>query len=358
MNHVFRFFLIGIVLFCFFPHLSYGNMPTNEILPIIKQGISYLSLQDYEAADSCWKSIPDSSDYELERLFFPALTTVAEYGDLERPVIEHDDFIAMMESAEEKAKERLKTDERDLYARLFLGYTYGFLSMYYYYTRSIPSVLAYGLKAVSELKKCIEIDPTFKEPYINVGAYKYWKSSFFKKLYIPFFGSGRDEGIEIVKKGINSPLGDYLARTQLGWIYLNYKKYDLAIDLCEESLKKYPTNRIFMWIKAYGLAGKKNYDDALDAYYSIVRSLKDDGYQEENVYYKTHFYIAQLLYKKENFSKSHSICNYILDAKPDGKLNRRQKRIFKKTKKLLEKCEEKLDEQKHGELHTTVGSIK
>ena len=305
-------FLLGTVCLSSLPDLCLANMNNYELFPIVKKGISYLIQQQYHEADSCWNSFPPDPKYDLERIFYPTLTIVARYPDLEKSLITEKEFFVMVENSIDKGKERLKVDPNDIFAHFYLGYSYAFYSMYYYYIRSLPSVIAYGVKAISELKKCVELDSTFIEPYISLGSYTYWRSSFARKLFIPFSGGGRDKGIEMIKRGLNSSIGDYLARDQLVWIYIDYKKYEEAINAARIALERYPGNRLLQWALVIAYRKEKRYDEALDVLNQIGESLKHDGYGKETSYSRTLLYRAELQYKKEDYTRVSSLCLFFL----------------------------------------------
>ena len=333
-------FLPGLVFFC--AVLIASPSREDEIHPSTKKGIYHLLRQEYETADSCWAQIPDTPRHKLEREFYPCMTAVNRYIDLNVSELTDDAFIGKLESVTELCRSRLVLDDNDLTARLYLGYSYAFMAMYYNFRRNLPSALAYGLKSVGELGKCIEIDSTFREPYIAVGSYKYWRSSLLRKLHIPFVADGRDEGISIVMKGIDSPLGDYLAWNQLAWIYIDYERYDEAVETADKTLERYPGNRIMLWVKAIAYREAKCHAKACEEFSLIQKSLEKDGYNDLDVYYRVLYMRAEAYFKNEQFREARTLCLDIFAIRSKPEINSKQKNILKRAEKLLAQCEDKM----------------
>ncbi len=337
-----RIFSCAILIDICFIIFSVSSSHSNEIPPSIRTGISFLLMQDYARADSCWLSIPDDSEYRLEREFYPLMTIVVRYIDLEESELTEESFLGRLEAVTQLCRKRIEEDSDDMYARLYLGYSYAFMAMYYNFRKNLPSMLAYGLKSVSELSQCIEVDSTFKEPYIAVGSYKYWRSSFLRKLWIPFVGDGRDEGIALVKEGIGSPLGDYLAWNQLAWIYIDYERYDSAVDAAETALERYPGNRIMHWAKAIAYNKAKQFDKSADEFAVILRSLEQDGHHTLDVYYRVLLLQAEALYRNEQYDKTSVICSNIIAIRTKPNVSDKQKSLIKRAEKLMEQCDDKM----------------
>lgn len=330
-------FILGYLLIAIYP--CWITAQTTEIDPLIIKGTFYLTTHQYKQADSCWNQIPSTSEFELERLFYPSLTIVAQYIDLERSV-SGNEFLKLLQDVVTIAERRLKKNPNDFRAKFYLGYAYGFLAMYYHYENSLGIALDYGLKVISELEQCLSANPSFVEPYIAIGVYKYWRSSFTQILHIPFTTDERDAGIELIKKVFGSPLGDFLARNQLAWIYYDYKKYPELIAVAEEGLKKYPESRFFLWVLGEGFKNERQYDSALEIYSRIRKTFERDGYEKEDIYLKCILKTAGVYYLKEDYKPAQSLCDQILTSLPDKSLTSKQKRILKLTKELKKKCQD------------------
>lgn len=329
------FLLTGYLTLTVNPYRIYAQ--SIKIDSIIIRGTFYVTIHQYHQADSCWKQIPSTSEFELERLFYPTLTIIAQYIDLERSIAGNE-FLKMLQNMVNVCERHLKQNHADINARFYLGFTYGFLAMYHNYEKNIPSALEYGFKTLSELEQCLIADPSFPEPYIALGVYKYWRSSLMQTVHIPFTGDEREEGIKMIKKAFGSPLGDFLARNQLAWIYYDYKKYPELIAVAEEGLKKYPDSRFFLWVLGEGFKNEKQYDSALETYSRIRKTLEQNGYEKEYVYMKCILKMAGVYYLKEDFISAQSRCDQILASLPDNKLTSKQKRILKFANELKEKC--------------------
>jgi tetratricopeptide (TPR) repeat protein len=112
------------------------------------------------------------------------------------------------------------------------------------------------------------IDPKFADADFGLGMYMYWRSVFIKDLwFLSFFPDKRAEGIAIVE-GVarDGKFAKEMARVNLGIIYFEEKRYDEAMKVFEEYVKKYPNNVVLRRLLGKSFVAKKKYKEAIEQF--------------------------------------------------------------------------------------------
>ena len=125
----------------------------------------------------------------------------------------------------------------------FLGGIQGYYGLHVYRMGHKMGVFMEGLKAIKNLKKAYDLDPTLWDTYYGLGCYYYWKAA--KAPFLYFLQSSRDhdrqEGLEMLKMAAEKGLyGKMEARSALIRSLLNEERYDEALKYVEEGLAGYP----------------------------------------------------------------------------------------------------------------------
>jgi tetratricopeptide (TPR) repeat protein len=143
-----------------------------------------------------------------------------------------------------------------------------------------------AMSSVSEFEEALERDSTLEDAKVGIGTYYYWKSRQMSFLtWLPFISDNRDEGIRLIEETIaRGRYNRYAAVTSLIAIFLDAEQYDRAVSLSEKTLQDYPENRLFLWGLATGHDRLGHTDQAIDAYWRLLRSIvadsRDNAYNE------------------------------------------------------------------------------
>ena len=130
-----------------------------------------------------------------------------------------------------------------------------------------------GLRGRSLLGKAFEADSSYKDVYLGLGTYDYWRSAKTKVLWwLPFFSDKRDEGIEEIEIAIKfGKFSSHEGKYTLMRIYFDYGEYDKAIEHWENEVKQLNPEDPFShyWLgRSYIM--KERFDKALISFETIL----------------------------------------------------------------------------------------
>jgi tetratricopeptide (TPR) repeat protein len=267
-----------IIILSLFVELKAQNYPDTKVDRILHSGINFLISQDYENAKHEFLLLNNKyPDLPFGKIY-SAVTIITEKVDYGTKF--NDSFInKYLEEAETQIEKReLKPNNTwDFY---FLGLIKGYKAYYYALNDEYLPALSNGISSLNYFEKCINIDSSFKEAYLAIGTYKYWKSEKSEFLsWLPFYSDEREEGIKLLKKGlVGSSYNHYIGINSLVWIYINQGRYSDAIELCNSVLKEYPDSRNFKWCLADAYENVNNkksiilYNELLASYEKLLNN--------------------------------------------------------------------------------------
>jgi len=188
--------------------------------------------------------------------------------------------------AEKKAKYHLSNNEKDPWFNFYMGAS--LINKGYMLGRdgSRFSGITKTFDGISYIEDCLEYDKYHGDAIMLLANYKYYKSTVLSWVY-----DRRDLAVLLLKQSIaTSYFSEYLARSALGWIYIDYGKYPDAEAIADKALEKYPGNHLFIFLKARALFEMKKYQDAAALYHKLETkvSAMNPKYSEKdmfNIYY-------------------------------------------------------------------------
>jgi len=130
----------------------------------------------------------------------------------------------------------------------------------------------------------IKIDSTCWDAYYGLGIYMYYLSSragFLRSIGL--ITDKRDEGIRYIKTAAEKgSLTALAARNSLMWIAVEQENYIKAERLARELLDQFPNRRCFLWGLGRILKHKKQWQEAIDVYSTLLASVRSE--QRNNHY--------------------------------------------------------------------------
>jgi hypothetical protein len=198
--------------------------------------------------------------------------------DFETPVPQPE-YTSLLERAITLGEKMLEQNARSVEASFAVGMAHSYIA----YDRFRDGEnwiggLAAGLKAQSYFDDCLKFDASAWDAMTGVGTYKYWKSRQMSFLtWTPLVDDERGAGIALLRKAESH--GAYTAAqatNSLIWIYIEEERWSDAIRAAQRMLKRYPTNRLFLWGLASAAEKKGDLRLARDAYQRIVQSIDSE----------------------------------------------------------------------------------
>jgi len=252
--------------------LALGIMSASEIedkeKSTINAAIDMMYKENFEDALGIFTYIKDTyPDYPLGDFL------LGFYNNFLASFYETDKFdsriVFYYDLAEKKAKFHLSNNEKDPWFNFYLGAS--LINKGYMLGRdgSRFSGLKKTFTGISYIEDCLEYDKSHGDAIMLMASYKYYKSDLMSWIY-----DRKDLAVLMLKQSIvTSYFSEYLSRSALGWIYIDYEKYDEAEKIADKALEKYPDCHLFLFLKARALFEMKKYNEAINLYHTLEEKI-------------------------------------------------------------------------------------
>lgn len=217
-----------------------------------------------------------------------------------------DEFYRYCDLAIEKGELLLAKDNRDEWARFFIGGADGYKGTYEARYERWITAFRYGWKGVSvfldlEKEKCTIIDINY-----GIGNYDYWRSALIKVLwFMNKVDDKRQKAIDRLylcqKDGVFTRVSSSVALID---ILINESRFSEAAVIANDMLKKYPGSTIFLWGKARSLIGMKLYSEASEAFRAVLSKVESSPLDNHYTASLCHLWLAKIEMEKGNFSQA------------------------------------------------------
>lgn len=269
--------------------LSLGIMTASEIEDkeknTINAAIDMMYKENFEEALGIFTYVKDTyPDYPLGDFllgfYYNFLASFYETDNFDSKIVLYYDL------AEKKAKYHLSNNEEDPWFNFYMGAS--LINKGYMLGRdgNRYSGLKKTFSGISYIEDCLEYDKYHGDAIMLMASYKYYKSDLISWVY-----DRKDLAIIMLKQSIvTSYFSQYLATSTLGWIYIDYEKYEDAGKLADTALEKYPECHLFIFLKARALFESKKYNEAIALYHKLEDKIvpMETKYSEKdtfNIYY-------------------------------------------------------------------------
>ncbi len=304
-----RYKIFFLVLF-FLPITFAQSYPDQHVDFLLKNGIGSIMEQNYDEAGKTFQTLDQAyPNLPFGKLYLAALL-ITKANDLAIP-FETEKIEKYLDEAESIVEKN--NDKKSLWTNFFFGMVKGYRAYFSSVQGKWFSTFTEAINAVNYFENCLKIDSSFNEALIAIGTYKYWKSV--KAAWLPFFSDEKNEGIQLLTKGIGKESYNYGSGVgSLLWIYIDRKKPLTAISLAEEALKKYPNNRGFKWALARAYEDV-NLSKAIELHYELLASYASEKQANRINEIVLKHKIAQDYERQGEYEKALLLCNEILFKK-------------------------------------------
>ncbi len=212
-----------------------------------------------------------------------------EYIDDQTDVKLEKEYYRLTEKALEDGERWVKKNPSDAYARMCLGGIYGLLARLYLTQHKWIKAYFTGRKAVSNMRKALEIDPHLYDAYLGLGLWEYSAGTLPSVIRIlsKFLISGSPErGIEYLKlcadKGYFNKTAAHLLLIEIfTQTDSKYSNPAAAVEYSRQLVKKYPQLAQMQFVLIVSLYEAKMYDEAekeMNEYLSRIENRVESYY--------------------------------------------------------------------------------
>ena len=265
--------VVGLILFISsLLNCQFLTKDNPEIMEIAERGMNYIyEIKPIEARNIFNELVSKYPQHPFGH-FGLAMSKWAEFEYLDEQTSPHLDkeYHILTQKAIEVGEKWVKKNPNDSYARMCLGGIYGLLARLYVTQHKWIKAYFTGKKAVSNMKKSLEIDPTTYDAYLGLGLWEYSAGTLggVIKVLASFFIRGSvEKGIEYLK--ICAEKGRFnriAAKLLLIEIFTQtdskYSNPHLAIKLARELYEKYPRLAQMHFVLIVSLYEAKEYEEA------------------------------------------------------------------------------------------------
>ena len=222
--------------------------PNQDVDKLLNEGIEGVINQNYDAAktkfsllDSKYPQIPFGKIY----LAVVEITKAFDYGE----EFNFEEISKNLEEALKLSENLHEQNPSNIWNNYFVALSKGYKAYLQVLNGEWLSAILGGLSSVDHFEDCLEMDSTFYESYVVLGTYKFWKS---RKLesseWFPFFDDESEDGLRYLELALErTSYSKNIAAISLIWSYIDNKKFNRAIQIAENELKRNPLNRPLKW---------------------------------------------------------------------------------------------------------------
>ena len=336
--------IIILSLYLLLPKTGECGLLQEEIDRLIMLTVEKSIVHDYDSAIAAADRLIEMEPDNPAGYFFTAgvfNTMISDYED-ERW---SKDFHKYSRLAVDKAQRLIDSGDTDAWNYFYLGGSQGYISFQNMRTDRFFSALGHGMSAIKNLKKAVELDSTLYDAYLGIGNYKYWisrKTQFVE--WVPFISDRREEGIADIYnamwKGRYS--GDSAAST-LGWILLDEKKFDDALEIIAGQIEKYPESRFFMYIQAKALYGLERNKEAIEVYKRLLVSVRKAQFNNYFNEIGILWCLTLLNRRNGNYEKALQYAEEGLNLELSEEMREKKSDLLKKIRTVKINCEKRLN---------------
>lgn len=176
---------------------------------------------------------------------------------------------------------------------------------------SLFSALKEAKRGIKAMQMILDQDPQFKDAYLGLGLYNFWRSYYTRRLsFLPFFPDKRSLGLKQIHTAMNEGFfSKPHALFSLALIRMEEEKSEEAEKLWNELIKNYPENIIYQVFKGDTLIKRKKYKETAVLFENLNRnhpSIK-----------VTEFYLGRaLFFEGKNLQRSEALLKQFIDHPP------------------------------------------
>jgi tetratricopeptide (TPR) repeat protein len=225
-----------------------------------------------------------------------------------------DSVTYLLDKAIALAEERIDSDPENPDWHFITGAGHGYRALHRAFHGDWWGAFKDGLKCSSHLERTLELDSTFYDTYLGLGAYHYWKTVKSKVfLWLPFVSDRREQGIEeLIKATRQGYLSTYNARESLLRVYLNEGRYPEMLRLADSLAELNPGDPYCLLYHAQGLIAVGRFDEAEEKLRMLRAAWKKSPFYDPFGFYEAEYLTAEIFYKRGDKEAARKIIDKII----------------------------------------------
>ncbi len=294
MKNIIAILIAAILIFKVIP-----SEIENKEMPVINEAVDMMYNEKFEDALAIFSYIRDTyPDHPIGPFF------IGYYYNFLASFYETDKFdskiVLNYNLAEKKADFHLNFNRNDPWLNFYKGAS--LINRGYLLGRDGKrfSALTKTFDGISYIKICLKHDSDLGDAMLLFGTYLFYKSSLLSWVW-----DSREKAVETVKDSFDkSYFSRYLAISTLGWIYIDYEKYEKAEKMADLALEKYPGCHLFLFLKARAVFERNDLANAEKLYLQIIDKLKrmEETYSNKDIF-NSYYFLARIALKRNENTK-------------------------------------------------------
>ena len=253
-----QIFIVTLILFI---SEAFSGVDFDPRMDVI---INNILNQQYAKAYANIEKVLQSDPDNIDALFMRLNALQIEIIDYESYVLNGYKFVKSVDSVLTFFDKFIHPPDTKVQAKslFYRGTMYGMKALVLAKIGEWMQALKYARNYIKFLKEAKDLDTTLYEVSYGIGLYNYYVGQNLK--WIPFMGNRSRKGIKEIESVAysNSPLR-FMAIHSLSWIYIERGEYIKVETVASPVLAKYPSNTIYLGIKARTSLLLKKYEEAI-----------------------------------------------------------------------------------------------
>jgi len=216
-----------------------------------------------------------------------------------------------------RAEQLHDTDPENANWRFISGASYGYRALQRAFHGRWFKAFRDGLRCSSHLRNALELDSTFYDAYVGLGAYNYYKTVMAEGfLWLPFVSDRRAEGIGQIQKTIDHGfLASYNARESLLRIYFSEERYEDAVALADSLERGNANDPYCLLLLAQSLMYLDRLEEATVKLRVLRQVWKKSPYFDDIGFFELELVDAKVFYRDGDLETARRITDKILSLK-------------------------------------------
>jgi tetratricopeptide (TPR) repeat protein len=241
-----------------------------------------------------------------------------------------EDFYRCCDKALETGERCLDKEPGNAWGKFFYGGADGLKGTYESRYERWITAFRHGWKGVSALVEVGKTNPEIHDVNFGIGTYYYWRSAMTKMLWwMPGIGNKCKEGIRQLYDAKNfGVFTRTAAAVHLVSILANDKKYEEALNICDEVLERFPTALVVYWGRAKVLYGLERFEQSEQMFQYILSRVEAEPIDNHYNAIVCHYWLAKIHLRINQYTQVIAECNRINYYKLEEGIKKRLEKYF------------------------------